>query len=379
MEGMIGFEKEVQDMDISVIGASGDVGTETVNQLLAGRVLTPSERLQLVGRVEGKSSSKLFGLQSDLSDAYAEVAPELEVVLTPEKIRGDIVILAAGATVTAPNQTRNELARLNLPVFRRYAQAIAAHGHGRELVLVVSNPVELAVEVFSQYLGRHRVIGVGGYSDSLRFRREIAHDLGVRRQLVHAFVVGEHGDNMVPLWSSVRIFGRNGAQAVADVARLRGERVTARFPAEVDEHRTAVMEYLRQGKVREAFDRVDQLPADLRVVLRPYITMLSGAKTSIATANVIVDLVRTLVEGREVVVCGQVRLDGELSDLHVPVGVPVVIDARGWTQVVPLELWADEAQLLARAAEGLRERIRDWLGVQADESAFSSAQRNASS
>ena len=357
-------------MDISVIGASGDVGTETVNQLLAGRVLTPSERLQLVGRVEGKSSSKLFGLQSDLSDAYAEVTPELEVVLTPEKIRGDIVILAVGAPVTAPNQTRNDLARLNLPVFRRYAQAIAAHGNGQELVLVVSNPVELAVEVFSQYLGRHRVIGVGGYSDSLRFRREIAHDLGVRRQLVHAFVVGEHGDNMIPLWSSVRIFGRNEAQAVADVARLRGERVTARFPAEVDEHRTAVMEYLRQGKVREAFERVDQLPADLRVVLRPYITMLSGAKTSIATANVIVDLVRTLVEGREVVVCGQVRLDGELSDLHVPVGVPVVIDARGWTQVVPLELWADEAQLLARAAEGLSERIRDWLGVQADESAI---------
>ena len=235
----------------------------------------------------------------------------------------------------------------------------------------MSNPVELAVEVFSQYLGRHRVIGVGGYSDSLRFRREIAHDLGVRRQLVHAFVVGEHGDNMVPLWSSVRIFGRNGAQAVADVARLRGERVTARFPAEVDEHRTAVMEYLRQGKVREAFERVDQLPADLRVVLRPYITMLSGAKTSIATANVIVDLVRTLVEGREVVVCGQVRLDGELSDLHVPVGVPVVIDARGWTQVVPLELWADEAQLLARVAEGLSERIRDWLDMQADESTLS--------
>jgi malate/lactate dehydrogenase len=71
-----------------------------------------------------------------------------------------------------------------------------------------------------------------------------------------------------------------------------------------------------------------------------------------------------------VVVCGQVCLDGELSDLHVPVGVPVVIDARGWTQVVPLELWADEAQLLARAAEELSERIRDWLGVQADESAI---------
>src|SRR5947209_17976325 len=165
MKGTIGFEKEVQDMDISVIGASGDVGTETVNQLLACRVRTARERLQLVGRVEGKSSSKLFGLQSDLSDAYAEVTPELEVVLTPEKIRGDIVILAAGATVTSPNQTRNELVRLNLPLFRRYAQAIAAHGHGRELGPVVSNAVELAGAVFGQYLDRAGVSGVGGYAD----------------------------------------------------------------------------------------------------------------------------------------------------------------------------------------------------------------------
>src|SRR2546423_13435309 len=141
MEGAIGFEKEVQDMDVTIIGASGDVGTETVTQLLAGRVLTPSERLQLVGRVEGKSSSKLYGLQSDLSDAYAEVTPELDVVLTPEKICGDIVILAVGATLTASNQTRNDLAQLNLPVFRRYAQAIAAHGDGRGLELVVGNPV----------------------------------------------------------------------------------------------------------------------------------------------------------------------------------------------------------------------------------------------
>ena len=54
------------------------------------------------------------------------------------------------------------------------------------------------------------------------------------------------------------------------------------------------------------------------------------------------------------------------KDVQIPFGVPVVIDARGWTQVVPLELWADEAQLLARAAEGLRERIRDWLGEAAN-------------
>jgi len=60
-------------MDISVIGAGGAIGWEIVAQLVAGRVLKPTERLQLVGKHGGASERVLFGLRSDLTDAYTEV------------------------------------------------------------------------------------------------------------------------------------------------------------------------------------------------------------------------------------------------------------------------------------------------------------------
>ncbi len=347
-------------MDVAIIGASGDCGREIVNQLLGERVLSPAERLQLVGRAEGSSAGKLIGMCSDLSDAYAEIAPELDVALQPEEIVADVIVMTAGVTVAGKVLSRDSLAQTNLPLFHTYAQAIQKYGHGHEIVLVVTNPVELAVEVFSQYLGRHRVIGIGAYSDSLRFRREIANVIGVRRQLIQGFVVGEHGDGMVPLWSTVRIHGMDTEETLSIISRLRGERQISQFPAEVSSAKQVAMQYLSSGQIRKAFEYVDYLPPDLRVVIKPYITHLSGAKTVAATANVTVDLVRTLLDGREIVVSGQVRLDGQFYNIHTAIGVPILVSTQGWTQVIPLQLWSDEAQLLLQTADSLSSKIKEW-------------------
>jgi malate dehydrogenase len=346
----------VEGAELAVIGASGDVGREIVTQALRERVLAPAGRLQLVGRADG--AGKLLGLMNDLTDAYAEVAPTLEVVVEPERVTADVVVMTAGATVGGSIVSRADLAQTNLPIFERYARALAEHGLGHEVVLVVSNPVELGVQIFSQYLDRHRVIGIGAYSDALRFRRELASELNIRRQRVEAFVVGEHGDGLVPLWSSVRVHGLDAEQHLATLHRLRGERSAAQFPTEVAQHKQAIWACLQQGRVREAFERVDQMPPDVRVVLRPYVTQLSGAKTAAVTATVTVDLVRTLLEGREVVVAGQVQLDGEFHGLRGPVGVPIVVTPRGWTRVVELPMWSEEVELLlaTRAGSNLRHR-----------------------
>ena len=349
--------------DVAVVGASGDMGREIVARLLSERVLAPTQRLQLVGRPDGSSATRLLGIISDLSDAYAETRPHLDLALDPDLVSADVVVMAAGVTLGGGITSRQDLARTNLPIFDRYARALASRGHGHEVVLVVSNPVELGVEVFSQYLGRHRVIGIGAYSDSLRFRRELAHDLGVRRQRVEAFVVGEHGDGMVPLWSSVYIHGLTSDQQQATVARLRGDRAVSSFPTQVAEHKRAVWACLNEGRVREAFERVDSLPPDVRVVLRPYATHFSGAKTAAATAAVTVDLVRTLLDGREAVVSGQVRLEGEFYDLRAPVGVPIVVSRRGWTRVVPLQLWSDEIDLLTRQTENVMSVLRECISA----------------
>ncbi|MGL5083977.1 MAG: malate dehydrogenase [Microcoleaceae cyanobacterium] len=348
-------------MDVSIIGASGDCGREIVTQLLNQRVLSPSERLQLVGRAEGKSGQILYGFCADLSDAYAEIAPELDVALELEEIVGDVIVMTAGVTTGSQATSRRELAAANLPLFQAYAQAIANYGHGHEVVLIVTNPVELAVEIFSRYLGRHRVIGVGSYSDTLRFRREIANDLGIRRQLVQGFVVGEHGESMVPLWSSVRIHGMDLEELLAVDQRLRRGRKIAQFPDEIQAEKQEIFNYLQEGNIRQAFEYVDRLPPDLRVVLKPYVTHISGAKTAAATANVTVDLVQTLMDGRDIVVAGQVRLDGEFYGIHAPIGVPIVLTPGGWTQVVSLQLWEEEVRYLQQVSSQLIERIQDWI------------------
>ncbi len=348
-------------MDVSVIGASGDCGREIVSRLIALGALMPTERLQLVGRANGHSSQILYGLCSDLSDAYAEKAPMLDVALAPEDIVADVIVMAAGATVSGDTVSRQQLSATNLPIFETYAQAIAQHGYGHEVVIVVTNPVELAVEVFSRHLGRHRVIGVGAYSDSLRFRREIAADLGIRRQLVQGFIVGEHGEGMVPLWSSVKIHGMTSDELSNARRQLRRDRTVSQFPDEVAAEKQVVTEYLKQGKIQAAYSYVDSLPPDLRVVVKPFVTHVSGAKTIYATANVTTDLVQNLLEGREMVVSGQVQLDGEFYGLRSPFGVPIVVTPFGWTQVVPLQLWAEEADLLQKMATQLNLRLKEDL------------------
>lgn len=344
-------------MDVSIIGASGDCGREIVAQLVGLGALMPTERLQLVGRKNGRSSQILYGLCTDLSDAYAEQAPMLDVALTPEEMVADIIVMAAGATVGGTVMTRAELSSTNLPIFEQYAQAIARHGYGHEVVIIVTNPVELAVEVFSRHLGRRRVIGIGAYSDSLRFRREIAADLGIRRQLVQGFIVGEHGEGMVPLWSSVKIHGLTADELRDTRHSLRRGRSVSQFPTEVAEEKQIVAQHVREGDIFKAYQYVDSLPPDLRVVVKPFVTHMSGAKTITATANVTVDLVQNLLQGREVVVSGQVQLDGEFYGLRTPFGVPIVVTPFGWTQVVPLQLWAEEADLLEAMATQLNQRL----------------------
>jgi malate dehydrogenase len=323
--------------------------------------MNSTERLQLVGRADGQSGKILYGLCSDLNDAYAEKAPILDVALAPEDIVGDVIVMTAGATVGGSITSRAELSSVNLPIFETYARAIATYGYGHEVVIIVTNPVELAVEVFSRHLGRHRVIGVGAYSDSLRFRREIAADLGIRRQLVQGFVVGEHGEGMVPLWSSIRIHGMTTEEVRDARRRLSQGQAISQFPQMVKQEKKQVMEYLQQGNVPQAYAYVDSLPPDLRVVLKPFVTHLSGAKTISATANVTVDLVQNLLEGREIVVSGQVQLDGEFYGIRTPLGVPIVVTPSGWTQVVSLQLWAEELDLLQQMAEQLDQRLKEDL------------------
>ncbi len=354
-------------MDVAILGASGDCGRAIAGQLVAARVLSTTERLQLVGRREGNSASVLHGLVSDLTDAYAEHVPYLDVALTPEEIVADLWVVSAGVSVPpkpgAGGVTRASLAEGNAPVFRAYAEALAKYGQGTEIVIVVTNPVELGVAYFAEAIGRNRVIGIGAYSDTLRFRREIAAALGVRRQRVSGFMLGEHGDAQVPVWSGVQIHGMDAAELAQTVERLRHGTMPEEFAAVVAHERQAITGLLNSGRVAEAFERVDTLAPDVRVIVKPYITHLSGSKTVLATANVTVDLVSTLLDGREVLVAGQAMLDGDFYGMRGPLGVPVVAGANGISRVVEIPLDDAEYSQLAAISQRLTTQVQTWMAA----------------
>lgn len=349
-------------MDVAILGASGDCGREIASQLVASRLLAPTERLQLVGREGGSGARILHGFVSDLLDAHAEYAPELDVTLCPEEIVADLWIVACGATPTERSD-RALLAASNAAVFRTYADALAKSGQGHEIVIVVSNPVELATLLFARAVGRDRVIGIGAYQDSLRFRREIAADLGVRRQRVSGFMVGEHGGAQMPVWSSVRVFGMEVGELAEAVMRLRDGTEGHDFIATTRAETTRLLALVHAGRVAEAFAEADRLPPDVRVVVRPFITHYSGAKTVRATANATVSLVERLLAGDDVFIAGQVLLkENEFHGLPaVPFGVPIIASASGVRRVVELPLTPDEEARVRLIARETQAKVNTWL------------------
>lgn len=342
-------------MDVSVIGAGGAIGRQVVITLVQERILPPTARLQLVGRPGGQSEKFLPGLASDLTDAYAEVIPEIDVCLDPEDVHGDIIIFAAAGTLSMePGQIpdRRGLASKTLPLCESYAPVLAKNRrHGNEIVVVVTNPVELGVEIFARHFDRSHVIGMGAFSDTFRFRREIAAELGCRRQNVQGLVLGEHGIGMVPCWSTVSAYGYMSPEKQKALAALRRHSDPDRQTALQKAARL-----LSEKNAREAYGYVSSLAADLRTFVRPLITFLSGANTPVGTAETVARLVEIIVDGKQALVAAQVAVGGEFLEIHGVTGVPVILSNQG-VRIEPIDLWPEEAEGVRAAATKFKEYL----------------------
>lgn len=341
-------------MDIAVIGASGSCGRQLAVQILDRRLLPQDGVLQLVGHHGGLSEHELWGLRSDLEDAFVDEAPSIQVVLDVEDISADLVVMLAGVTIsTDPDAPvdRVALGEKNAEIFRIYAQALAKSSRS-PIVVVQSNPVELGVEIFSRALGRHRVLGAAAWSDSLRFRQELATEFGVQRPAVSAMVLGQHGDYLVPVWSSVRVRGVSDADVQAAVHRMRGDRTLADLPDEIRSHKLRMVELVRAGDFFEAYQFVESLPPDLRAAVKPFYThFTAGRTTEVATAHAVADFVAAYSRGSSAVVPAQVRIEGEFANCSGTIGAPIILGPTGWTGAVGIPLSQDEEDAIHRAAE----------------------------
>ncbi|MBM3662656.1 MAG: lactate dehydrogenase [Actinobacteria bacterium] len=353
-------------MDVAIIGAAGACGRQLAAQVLQRGTVPPGGRLQLVGHRGGPSETELWGLRSDLEDAFGDWAPDVELVLDPDAVDADLVVVLAGQTVSLdPNAPvdRAELARVNAALFHTYAVALARRPDP-PIVVVQSNPVELGVRIFAEHLPRERVIGAGAWSDTLRFRRELAEDLGLPRRDVAAVTLGEHGDRLVPVWSAVRARGVPADAVDRAIAAARGDRQLVDLPDEIATARTEVVDLIRSGAVAEAWARVGSLPADLRVAVKPFFTnFTSGRTTEAVTAHAVADLLEAFVDGVWRAFPAQVWVRGDWNDLHAAIAIPVIVGQNGWTPVVDLALHDDELDALQRADAVLAARQEELVAT----------------
>ena len=337
---------------IAIVGAAGACGRQLATQLLDEHVMDPSARLQLVGHRGGAREVEIHGLRADLRDAFADDAPTIELIYDAADVDADIVVMLAGSTIpTDPraNVDRIALARTNDAIFRTYAAEMGRRGADAPFVIVQSNPVELGVHEFAETLGRHRVLGAGSYSDTLRFRRELADEFGVRRSHVAAAMLGQHGDHLVPAWSSVRIDGIDPAVVAARIAELRDGRPLLGLADEIVACRAELLGLVARGDVHQAFEHAATLPPEIRAAVKPFLVhTTAGHTTEVVTAHAVAEIVTHLLHGDHAVIPAQVALDGELG-LHGVGGMTVRLGDGEWTEVVDPDLADDEYEALVAA------------------------------
>ena len=344
---------------IAILGASGSVGSALASHILRARLLEPEDRLLLVGHGVLTTERKLLSTRIDLMDAFDDERVRMEVVPDVSDVDADIVIVAAGVTISSTNPTRRDLGAANRAIFEHIADQCVTR-LSQALFIVVSNPVELAVKIFSFALDRRRVIGIGAQQDSLRFARAIAADLRVSRHDVRATVMGEHGAAMIPLWRSVELMSDN-PRATDHLARLFVSSAELPLESRLAALRSEVSQLLSEERISESYALTQRALPDARIFVEPYITAHCLHSTPNATANAALQCVAAALANDHRRIHGQVDLRGEVLGLNGVCGIPLTISKNGWNSE-PLDwLESDEISAVKKSTQSIEDFISGIL------------------
>jgi malate dehydrogenase len=119
--------------------------------------------------------------------------------------------------------------------------------------------------------------------------------------------------------------------------------------------------YILQCEVQTAYAMINEFPPDIRVALKPFVTHFSGAKTVLGTARATMDFIRTITQGTDALVSGQISLEGEVYGIHSTIGVPFVIGNQGVDRIFEIPISEEEKTCLMRNAEEIQKKIKSYI------------------
>jgi malate dehydrogenase len=300
---------------VTVVGA-GNVGATTAQRIAEAGLAD----VVLIDIVEGLPQGK--GL--DLAEAAPVVGHDARITGTndyADTAGSDIVVVTSGLA-RQPGMSRDDLLAKNAGIVRSVVEQ-AAKLSPNAILIIVTNPLDAMCHVALQASGfpRERVLGMAGVLDSARFRTFIAQELGVSVEDTHAFVLGGHGDTMVPLPRYSTVAG------------------------------VPITELLSPERVAALCARTANGGAEV-------VALLKTGSAYYAPAASTFEMVEAILLDRKRVLPCAVLLQGEFGIDGLFVGVPCVLGSGGLERVFEIKLTADERAAFTHSAEAVRELVK---------------------
>ncbi len=299
---------------VTVVG-SGNVGA-TAARSIADKELADVVVLDILeGVPQGKGLDILEACPVEGSDArvlgtndYADTAGS------------DIVVVTAGLA-RKPGMSRDDLLAKNHAIIKSVTEQVMVHSPDC-IIMPVTNPLDAMAQVVYRASGlpRERVIGMAGVLDSARMRTFIAQALDVSVENTHAFVLGGHGDTMVPLPRYSTVAG------------------------------IPITELMDAAAVEAIVKRTAQGGAEI-------VKLLGNGSAYYAPGSAVVEMVEAVLKDKKKILPCSVFLQGEYGVRDLFVGVPVKLGARGVEEIVQITLTAGEDAALKKSAEAVRELV----------------------
>jgi malate dehydrogenase len=299
---------------VTVVG-SGNVGA-TAAHWIASKELAD---VVLIDIVEGVPQGK--GL--DLLEAMPIEKRDSHVIGTndyADTANSDIVVITAGIP-RKPGMSRDDLLNTNHKIMKDVVSKAVQYSP-KCILIIVSNPLDAMAQAAYKMSGlpRERVIGMAGVLDSARFRAFIAEELKVSVENVTAFVLGGHGDTMVPL-------PRYSTVAGIPITDLMEKATVDRLVQRTRDGGAEIVKYLKTGSAYYA------------------------------PSAAVAEMVEAILKDKKKILPCAAYLEGEYGIKGLYVGVPVKLGSKGIEKIIEIKLTADEQAALNKSAEAVKELV----------------------
>src|SRR5271167_885169 len=299
---------------VTVVG-SGNVGA-TAAHWLASKELADVVLIDIIeGVPQGKGLDLLQAMPIEKRDSFVIGTNDYA-----DTANSDIVVITAGIP-RKPGMSRDDLLNTNYKIMSDVVSKVVAQSP-ECILIIVSNPLDAMAQAAFRQAGfnRERVIGMAGILDSARFRTFIAAELDVSVENVTAFVLGGHGDTMVPLPRYSTVAGIPITELIAP-------------------------------------DRLEQIVQRTRDGGAEIVKYLKTGSAYYAPSAAAVEMTEAILKDKKKILPCAAYLNGEYGISGLYVGVPVKLGAKGIEQIIEIKLTAEEKAALDKSAAAVKELI----------------------